>query len=233
MRLERGRASGASDGVLEGVSRALQLDGAERSHLNDLLRSSAGTRACEVPIAPGPLRPPVQRILDSMSTTPAIVLNPRLEVVGTNALGRALLPETGDLGRSLFLDPRSRTFWREWDVVADDAVNRLRADAGRNPCDRSLARLVAELAENSPEFGPRWARHDVRVQTSGTRRIHHPIVGDLELPFESTPLASDPGLTLLMFTAESRSASEDALKLLAIPAAQSSASSRRAPASNS
>ena len=217
VRLERGHANGASDGVLEGVSRALQLDPAERSHLNDLLRSSSGTRSCEVRTAPGTLRPPVQRILDSMSSTPAIVLNAGLEVVGANALGRALLPETGDLARSLFLDPGSRMFWREWDEMADDAANRLRAEAGRNPCDRSLTGLITELSSKSAEFRARWARHDVRVQTSGTRRIHHPIVGDLELPFESTPLVSDPGLTLLMFTAEAESASEDALKLLAIP----------------
>src|SRR2546429_8718924 len=40
VRMERGNLAGASDAVLEGVARALQLDDAERDHLFDLARAS-------------------------------------------------------------------------------------------------------------------------------------------------------------------------------------------------
>lgn len=213
VRLERGRAQGASDGVLEGVSRALQLDRAERAHLDDLLRHSTGLRPCELLEAPATLRPPVQRILDSMSGAPAVVQNGRLELIGSNDLGQALLGAAFS-PRFLFLDPAARAFWRDWDEVATDAANRLRAEAGRNPCDRVLSALIGELNQQSQEFRRRWDRHDVQVQTSGVRRIHHPEVGDLDLPFESTPLAADPGQTLLVFTPETESPSQDALSLL-------------------
>jgi transcriptional regulator with XRE-family HTH domain len=43
-RLERGNAQGVSDGVLEALARALQLDEAERTHLVDLIRAAGTTR---------------------------------------------------------------------------------------------------------------------------------------------------------------------------------------------
>ncbi|MDP9830546.1 transcriptional regulator with XRE-family HTH domain [Kineosporia succinea] len=211
VRLERGRVHGASDAVLEGVSRALQFGDAEREHLSALLDAGSGTRPCRLITAPATLRPTLQRILDSMSTTPALVLNGRLRVVGGNAAGRALLP-VDDLARHVFLGPPG--FWRDWDDIAIDVVNRLRAESGRNPCDRVLGDLVQELSSRSPAFARNWARHDVHVRTHGVHHVRHPLAGDLDLPYEITPLASDPGLTLVMFSPEPGSASEEALHRL-------------------
>jgi len=157
-----------------------------------------------------------------MTTTPAMVFTGRLDVIGANALGRALYePMYADpagqvnTARFAFLDPAARTFWRDWEQIAADSANLLRAEAGRNPCDGELTALVGELSTRSEDFRVRWARHDVRVHTTGVKRVHHPIVGDLELPYEATPLAADPGQTLLMYTAETGSPTEDALRLLA------------------
>jgi hypothetical protein len=219
IRLERGDAANVSDTVLDSISRALQLSAAERAHLIDLLRAE-GNFQCALITAPVSLRPPVQRILDSMTTTAAVVHNGRLDVIGANPLGQALYrPMTSDgrpvnIARFVFLDPGARAFWPGWETVADDTVNRLRAESGQNPCDTVLSDLVDELSARSEQFRTRWARHDVCVHTTGVRRLHHPVVGELELPFESTPLIADPGQTLLMYTAEPDTASEDALKLL-------------------
>jgi MmyB-like transcription regulator ligand binding domain len=75
--------------------------------------------------------------------------------------------------------------------------------------------LIGELSTRSEEFRARWAAHHVRIHTTGTKRFHHPVVGDLELAFESFPLATDPGQSLLTYTAEPGSPSQDALNLLA------------------
>jgi hypothetical protein len=91
----------------------------------------------------------------------------------------------------------------------------LRAEAGRDPYDRQLSDLIGELSTRSEEFRVRWAAHDVRTHTTGVKRLHHPVVGDLDLPFESFPLAADPSQSLLTYTAEPRSPSQDALNLLA------------------
>jgi hypothetical protein len=47
------------------------------------------------------------------------------------------------------------------------------------------------------------------------KRFHHPVVGDLELAFESFPLAADPSQSLLTYTAEPGSPSQHTLRLLA------------------
>jgi MmyB-like transcription regulator ligand binding domain len=85
----------------------------------------------------------------------------------------------------------------------------------RDPYDRQLSDLIGELSTRSDEFRVRWAAHDVRIHTTGVKRLHHPVVGDLDLPFESFPLAADPGQSLLTYTAEPGSPSQDALNLLA------------------
>jgi hypothetical protein len=100
--------------------------------------------------------------------------------------------------------------------VANDTVALLRAEAGRDPYDRQLSDLIGELSTRGDEFRGRWAAHHVRIHTTGVKSTsNHLVVGDLELAFESFPLAADPSQSLLTYTAEPGSPSQDALSLLA------------------
>jgi transcriptional regulator with XRE-family HTH domain len=220
-RLERGNVSGASELVLEGLARALQLDDAERAHLFDLVRAANPV----TPKRPRPvkqrIRPVVQRILDQI-TAPATVRNARLDYVGANPLGRALYAPVFDSreqpansARFTFLDPAATDFYPEWEHVASELVAHLRSEAGRNPYDRQLSDLVGELSTRSEEFRVRWAAHNVRFHRTGTKHIHHPVVGELDLSYETMELSADDGLTVAIFTAEPGSASQQALDLLA------------------
>jgi transcriptional regulator with XRE-family HTH domain len=220
-RLERGNATGVSDSVIDGIAHALQLDEAERTHLLHLIRTAGTTRTPPRP-ARQRVRPTVQRVLDSMSGTPAFVLNGRLDILAANALGFALYsPIYADPARPpnnarfIFLDPHATEFFRDWNKIANDTVALLRAEAGRDPYDRQLSDLIGKLSTRSDEFRVRWAAHDVRIHTTGVKLLHHPVVGDLELPFESFPLAADPSQSLLTYTAEPESPTQDALNLLA------------------
>ena len=96
-----------------------------------------------------------------------------------------------------------------------ELVAHLRSEAGRNPYDRQLSDLVGELSTRSDEFRVRWAAHNVRFHRTGTKRIHHPVVGELDLVYESMALSADDGLSIAIFTAEPGSASQQALDLLA------------------
>ena len=80
-------------------------------------------------------------------------------------------------------------FYAAWDRVASDLVAHLRSEAGRNPYDRNLSELVGELSTRSDEFRVRWVAHNVRFHQTGTKRLHHPIVGDLELSYETMELS--------------------------------------------
>jgi len=220
-RLERGNAAGVSESVVEGLSRALQLDEAERAHLADLVRTT-NTRRAPRRRAVNTVRAVVQQVLDSMTDAPAFVLNQRLDVLAANELGRALYaPMFGgprdrvNHARFVFLDPASHDFWGNWDKAAKDTAAILRAAAGRDPYDRRLSDLVGELSTRSEEFRVRWAAHDVKFHHTGVKHIHHPLVGDLTLAFESLQVSADAGQTLLVYSAEPGTASREALNLLA------------------
>jgi transcriptional regulator with XRE-family HTH domain len=220
-RLERGNLQGASESVLDALARALQLDEAERAHLFDLARAAnAGPRARRRP-APQRVRPGIQRVVDAI-TAPAWVRNGRSDFMASNRLARALYAPVFDspvrpanTARFAFLDPRANEFYVDWKRTADDIVAVLRAEAGRNPYDRGLTDLVGELSTRSEDFRVRWAAHDVQFHRTGFKRLHHPVVGGLDLTYEAMEFPSDPGLTLLVYTAEPNTPTADALELLA------------------
>jgi transcriptional regulator with XRE-family HTH domain len=235
IRLERGTAVSVSESVIDGITHALHLDEAERAHLVDLLRTASPAHPSRRRPARQQVRPTVQRVLDSMTGTPAFVLSGRLDILSANALGFALYaPIYADPvrppnnARFIFLDPHATEFFRDWDKIANDTVALLRAEAGRDPYDRQLSDLIGELSTRSGEFRVRWAAHDVRIHTTGVKRLHHPVVGDLDLPFETFPLGADPSQSLLTYTAEPGSPSQDALNLLASWAATTDGTEQRA-----
>jgi hypothetical protein len=131
--------------------------------------------------------------------------------------------ERPNAARFVFLDPRARDFYLDWDRIARDVVGILRSAAGRNPYDRDLSDLVGELSTRSDEFRQHWARHDVRFHISGVKRFHHPQVGDLELNYERLEVVFDTGLTIFTYTADPGTRSSDALSLLGSLAATTEA----------
>jgi transcriptional regulator with XRE-family HTH domain len=235
-RLERGNLGGVSEAVLDALAQALQLDEAERGHLFDLARSANTTARPRRRPAQQRIRPGIQRILDAMDA-PADVRNGRRDILAANRLGYALYSELyldpvrpANLARFLFLSPRAQDFFPDWESTANDLVANLRTEAGRNPYDRGLQDLVGELSTRSQEFRTRWAAHNVRQHQTGRKRLHHPIVGDLELTYEVLDLPADPGLSLVVYGAEPGSASQDGLKLLASWAATQNQADRPATA---
>src|SRR3954453_7539182 len=217
--LERGDVDGASDSVLSAIARALRLDDAERLHLFDLARPEAASR---LPSSRGPIRPSVQRTLDAFTGGMALVRNRRWDYLAANALGRAVYAEVFDgrtgppnHARYVFHDDRARRFFDDWPAVAHDTARILRSEAGRDPHDPGPAELIEELSQTSAEFRAIWSQHDVRLPAAGLHRFHHPVVGELDLVFEAAELRADPGLTLLLATADEGSPIETALRRLA------------------
>jgi hypothetical protein len=220
VRMERGSLAGVSDSVLDALANALQLDEAERAHLLALARGSgaSGTRRRRTP--PHRVRPAIQQVLDAMTDAPAWVRNGRHDILAMNA--RALYsPVLADprrpanTTRFVYLHPdEARAFFVDYDRIANDAAAMLRLEAGRNPQDPALIELVGELSTRSELFRQRWASHDVQFHRSGQKRLHHPVVGRLDLDFESMELPSEPGLVLNVYTAAAGTPTADALTLL-------------------
>jgi MmyB-like transcription regulator ligand binding domain len=145
-----------------------------------------------------------------------------MDILAANRLARALItdfealpPRDRNMLRFTFLDESARELYADWEAVARENVAILRLDAGRHPDDPLLGDLVGELAVKSPEFRRWWADYNVRERSHGTKRYHHPLVGDLTVDYESVSLPADADQTLCIYTAEPGSPSETALKLLA------------------
>jgi transcriptional regulator with XRE-family HTH domain len=231
-RLERGNATGASDQVLDALADALRLDDAERTHLFNLARAAGPTGVVSPQLrrtgsTPQRVRPAVHRILETIDA-PATVSNMRCDYLAANQLGRALYAplfesreQPSNSARFTFLDPAAQEFFTDWEKAAKDLVATLRQMAGRNPYDRALSDLVGELSTRSDPFRTWWAQHNVRYHQTGTKRLHHPVVGDLELSYEVMQITADTDLRLAIFTAEPGSHSQQALDLLASWAATS------------
>lgn len=220
-RLERGNLSGVSDSVLDAIAGALQLDRAEHDHLYDLARAAASSRPKPKPPI-SQVQPPLQFLLDAITGAPAFVSNNREDVLAANLLGYAMYSEMfrgssrpANYSRFIFLDPRARDFYADWERAANTNVAILRRQAGRFPHDKSLAELIGELSMRSDDFRTRWAAHNVHRHYTGTKHFTHPIVGPLELTFVQTELDEDTGLTLTVYPAVPGSETEQALKLLA------------------
>ncbi|MFF7280442.1 helix-turn-helix domain-containing protein [Streptomyces griseorubiginosus] len=217
-RLEQGRAP-VTGSVLAELARVLRLDDTQRDHLFEL--TASGTSE--------PRRRPVQRvhpqlrrILDELNTTAALVLGRRLDILAWNPLAAALLTDFGEVpagkrnyARLMFTDPAFRALCLDWRTNARTCVAHLRMEAARYPGDPGLAALVGELSVADAYFRQWWAGRQMSGRRMGTKRLRHPIVGDLTLDWDSLTSTADPTQKLVIATADPGTPSHDGLLLLA------------------
>jgi len=219
-RLEQGRKITPSAGVLDAIARALDLDPVGRAHLGNLI----GTAPARIPRATPSAqraRPGLHQLLDGLEAQPAMILGRRMDILASNRLARALFadfdalrPRERNYARWLFIDDAARELFVDWDIQARAAVESLRFAAASDPDDRLAAELVAELTDRSREFRQWWIEHRVYQRTFGSKRLRHPIVGELTVEYETLTLPGDPDQTVFIYTTEPASASRQAMNLL-------------------
>jgi transcriptional regulator with XRE-family HTH domain len=225
-RLERGAIAGASDAVLDGLAKALQMDDAEKEYLHRLAQQAGGIKTAQrggdKPTPVWRPSPSIQWFLDSMDSAAALIGNGRTDLLAWNPLGGALMDEVIDtattsppnFARFIFLEPVARRFYPDWDAIARINVAQLRTEAGRDPHSKQLHDLVGELCTRSDHFRTLWGRHDVWEHQSGVKRFHHHAIGDLSLHFNGLDLVGQSAVQLTVLTAEPGSPDHQALQLL-------------------
>lgn len=226
-RLEQGRNLTPSAQVIDALIKALNLDSASQSYFRALVAPRSRSRA----------RPKAQRVrsglyqlLDSLTLQPALILGHRTDVLASNALARALFADFAKLPvkhrnyvRWILLDEDARVLFLDWEEQARNAVEALRLEAAMVPDDRGLQQLVGELSLASAEFQRWWPERRVHQRTYGTKHLRHPIVGDLDVQFETFGLPGDSSQVLYIYTAEPGTTSQQSLGLLASWAQSTSA----------
>ena len=220
-RLEQGRRIVPSPSVVDAIGRALGLDEAGRAHLADLLGlSSTSPRPRTRPVQR--VRPGLYQLLAALGDVPVLVLGRRGDVLAQNRMGRALFTDFErfpaahrNYARWMLLDDDARTLFVDWEEQARVSVQGLRLEAGNDPADRATAELVEQLRGASLDFGRWWDEHRVNQRTHGSKRLRHPVVGDLTVEYETLAPPGDAHTTLYAYSAEAGSPSERALSLLA------------------
>jgi transcriptional regulator with XRE-family HTH domain len=218
-RLEQGRHVRPSLQVVDAVARALQLDSTQREHMLDLLRNCPPSSKSPAPVQR--VRAGLWQLLDAIAETPALVLGRRTDVLSSNRMANLLFTDFSvlpvrerNLSRWIILEPGARELFVDWEAVAAETVAALRVDVGRHPADPQANALVGELAVTSEPFRQWWAGHHVTTRPAGRVRLHHRMVGDLELDFETLILPADGDQSLRVYSTKAGSPSHDGLRLL-------------------
>jgi transcriptional regulator with XRE-family HTH domain len=223
-RLEQARGPRPSRQVLAALARALRLFDGERSYLFHLAGEVPGPPAGpSTDVAIG-----ILHLLDRLDDTPAFVMDVKYDVLAWNPMAAALLgdfsqfaPAERNIVFQMFCGPRSIDSYDdpEVELVAEQSVADLRAAAARYPDDPGIKNLLFRLRANSPDFERRWSAHRVCVPRGMTKRLHHPVVGELELECEILDIA-DRGQRMVIYTAAPGSRSAGSLRLLAVVGTQ-------------
>ncbi|MFK0110666.1 helix-turn-helix domain-containing protein [Streptomyces sp. NPDC091217] len=216
--LEQGRVQ-PSGPILQVLTRVLHLSDDQRDQIFELAsKDSARPHRHRVQ----KVQPVLQRLLDDLTSTPAVVMGRRLDVLAWNALGAALVTDFSRIPekhrnyvRILFTDPAMRTLYADWDRTARLCVTMLRMEAARYPQDARLAALVGELSVQDDDFRTWWGNHRAASVTIGAKALHHPIAGDLTLHWNTLAVGTGSDQHLTVWTAEPGSPSDEGLRLLA------------------
>ncbi|MFD8245665.1 helix-turn-helix domain-containing protein [Nocardia sp. NPDC059691] len=217
-RIEQGRLA-PSEPVLDALVRALRLNPDQREYVESLARRSE--RRAPARRQAKPVRPQLQRLLDQLTDTPALVFGRYLDILAWNDLAAALITDFGEMParkrnyvHMVFTDPAMRELYADWESVARTCVAILRMDAAVNPTDPQLTALVGELSIADSQFRQWWAARHVARQEFGTKTLHHPAVGDLTLNWDTFRDTGDTDQQLVLWSADPGTTSHEKLRIL-------------------
>lgn len=202
--LEQGRGGAPSTDMLDRLAKALALSSAEREHLFLL----AQHRPPEIRHQPfEPISPQLQRVLDAMTFSPAVLRTALWDVVGWNAAASVVMtdyallpPEERNILKLIFCNDRVRGHMVNWERDARSAVAAFRAEAIKAAPAETLQVMVDDLSQRSPEFDAIWRDYDIQNYGAGTKHFRHEIAGDLMMEYSSFTVDGRPDLGLVIFT---------------------------------
>lgn len=217
--LEQGRGGAPSEDVLERIASGLMLTAPEREHLFVL---GLGRPPAIKIRGSDEVTPRLQRVLDAMPTSPAIIKTATWDVVAWNAAAAAVLTDYSLLPREhrnilrlVFTNSKVKSAQEDWRSVARYVVGAFRADAVRAGATTEITRLVEELSRLSPEFEALWRDNDVAGNADGHKRVHHPKQGMLELEFSSFSIEGRPDLGMIIYNPATEETARRIASLLA------------------
>ncbi len=202
--LEQGRGGAPSADVLDRIARALMLTEVEREHM--FLLGLGRPPEVRYRHSDDGISPRLQRILDALELSPAIVKTATWDIVAWNRAAAVVLgnyaaraPHERNVLRMMFCDPSVRARQQDWESVARFVVATFRADAVRAGAAGNVEALINELSHASPEFAAMWQEKEVGQHSEGTKMLHHPTAGLLALEFSAFTVDGRPDLSMIIY----------------------------------
>ena len=151
--------------------------------------------------------PRLQRVLDALEPSPAIIRTAIWDVVAWNRAATVMLtdygslpPEQRNILRFMFLDPRARAAQYDWDSVARAVLGAFRIDAARAGAAAQVQPLVEELCRLSPEFQAMWRDNEVRpAHGEAAKQIRHPVLGPIAFEYSAFAVDGRPDLSMVVY----------------------------------
>ncbi|HZZ88313.1 MAG TPA: transcriptional regulator, partial [Caulobacteraceae bacterium] len=212
------------------IAEALVLTDVEREHLFLL----ALGRPPEARYRPNEgVTPRLQRVLDALDPSPAMIRTATWDVVAWNRGVTAMLadysalpPSQRNVLRIMFLDPRARAAQYDWESVARAIVGAFRVDAARAGAAADVEPLVEELSRLSPDFARMWRENGVSgSHGDAIKQIRHPILGPFAFEYSTFAVDARPDLSLIVYNPATP---EDAARLKSLIEAEGSPTGPRA-----
>ncbi|WP_329412668.1 helix-turn-helix transcriptional regulator [Nocardia vinacea] len=199
--LEQGRKIAASPQVVDALARALRLDAGQHRHLRRLAGLADPVAAAQ----PGEAMSRLQRLVDSMMPSPAVIHDGHFDFVVWNQAYTRLRVDPAELDPDrrnmlwmMFTHKGNRAAMRNWESAARAVLSQFRALVGRRPDDPRLTAIVAALTEASPEFRTWWSEYPVQDFRAATIGIDHPEAGPMNLELFQLRLVENPDLLLVL-----------------------------------
>ncbi len=231
--LEQGRGGAPSADVLDRIARAMMLADVEREHLFLL---GLGRPPDVRYHAPEGVTPRLQRLLDTLEYSPAIIRTATWDVIAWNRAAAAVLTDYSTLAtgqrnvlRMMFHDSRVRAAQPNWLSVARYVVASFRADVARAGAARNVQSLVDELCATSPEFAAMWRDNDVRGHGDGVKVLQHPVAGPLSMEFSEFAVDGRRDLNMVVYNPATPADADKVRALLRSPPESPSGASPAAP----
>ncbi|HET6293106.1 MAG TPA: hypothetical protein VFG33_07015 [Kribbella sp.] len=114
-----------------------------------------------------------------------------------------------------FLNPRAKTVYPDWKTIAPQVAAALRHLTVGRAADPLLEQLVGEIAVASAEFTRYWSEYRLFEHSYGAKQFFNETVGAMTLRYETLAPPGDDGQSVVIYTADRGSPSEEKLQLLA------------------
>jgi len=200
--LEQGRNIRVSVEVLDRIAAALRLSPSDKAYLFALAGHSPRVADAGKPAISDALK----LALNSIETSPAVIVNPRFDIITANALASSLFeldhsagPFACNLIWRAFMDPDLRSPTPSRSERRKSAVGILRSNYASRIGDPHFEELLQALRETSDEFAKTW--DNCRTESLAPARFHleSPRLGRLSICAAGFTIPEHPGFLMIVY----------------------------------